>query len=159
MWGGASATKCRPALPSPDPESSSEQWAGLERQLRCLEQEKTELSRKLQGTGEPARPGLGVGSDPGATVGLAAHRWVPTPCPAEALQFSSDHRELERLRKQVQTLQGRLSGIPRPRPHAPDLFPASSPRRLSGVTGAPGSSPDSSPVPTLDTRCGLREIF
>ncbi|XP_059002526.1 serine/threonine-protein kinase MRCK gamma isoform X2 [Mustela lutreola] len=64
---------------SPDPESSSGQWAGLERQLRCLEQEKTELSRKLQ----------------------------------EALQFSSDHRELERLRKEVQTLQGRLSETPR----------------------------------------------
>ncbi|XP_045871960.1 serine/threonine-protein kinase MRCK gamma isoform X4 [Meles meles] len=64
---------------SPGPESSSEQWAGLEQQLHCLEQEKMELSRKLQ----------------------------------EALQFSSDHRELERLRKEVQTLQGRLSETPR----------------------------------------------
>ncbi|XP_073739610.1 serine/threonine-protein kinase MRCK gamma isoform X6 [Callorhinus ursinus] len=64
---------------SPGPESSSEQLAGLEQQLRCLEQEKMELSRKLQ----------------------------------EALQVSSDHRELERLRKEVQTLQGRLSETPR----------------------------------------------
>uniref|UniRef100_G1PRX8 Serine/threonine-protein kinase MRCK gamma n=1 Tax=Myotis lucifugus TaxID=59463 RepID=G1PRX8_MYOLU len=61
---------------SPGPESSSEQLAALERKLRCLEQEKTELSRKLQ---------------------------------AEALQVPSDHRELEQLRKEVQTLQDRLS--------------------------------------------------
>ncbi|XP_070313712.1 serine/threonine-protein kinase MRCK gamma isoform X2 [Odocoileus virginianus] len=33
---------------SPGPESSSEQLAPLERKLRCLEQEKLELSRKLQ---------------------------------------------------------------------------------------------------------------
>ncbi|XP_027436716.1 serine/threonine-protein kinase MRCK gamma isoform X4 [Zalophus californianus] len=64
---------------SPGPESSSEQLAGLEEQLRCLEQEKMELSQKLH----------------------------------EALQVSSDHRELERLRKEVQTLQGRLSETPR----------------------------------------------
>ncbi|XP_045749314.1 serine/threonine-protein kinase MRCK gamma isoform X4 [Mirounga angustirostris] len=64
---------------SPSPESSSEQLAGLEQQLHCLEQEKMELSRKLQ----------------------------------EALQVSSDHRELERLRKEVQTLRGRLSETPR----------------------------------------------
>ncbi|XP_060260068.1 serine/threonine-protein kinase MRCK gamma isoform X9 [Ovis aries] len=60
---------------SPSPESSSEQLAPLERKLRCLEQEKLELSRKLQ----------------------------------EALQTPSDHRELEQLRKEVQTLQDRLS--------------------------------------------------
>ncbi|XP_061057968.1 serine/threonine-protein kinase MRCK gamma isoform X4 [Eubalaena glacialis] len=54
---------------------SSEQLAALERKLRCLEQEKVELSRKLQ----------------------------------EALQTPSDHRELEQLRKEVQTLQDRLS--------------------------------------------------
>ncbi|XP_046499606.1 serine/threonine-protein kinase MRCK gamma isoform X8 [Equus quagga] len=60
---------------SPSPESSSEQVAALEQRLRCLEQEKTELSRKLQ----------------------------------EALQMPSDHRELEQLRKEVQTLQDRLS--------------------------------------------------
>lgn len=42
---------CCPALPSPGPESSSEQLAVLEQKLRCLEQEKMELSRKLQGTG------------------------------------------------------------------------------------------------------------
>ncbi|XP_036715292.1 serine/threonine-protein kinase MRCK gamma isoform X16 [Balaenoptera musculus] len=57
------------------PESSSEQLAALERKLRCLEQDKVELSRKLQ----------------------------------EALQTPSDHRELEQLRKEVQTLQDRLS--------------------------------------------------
>ncbi|KAM9763415.1 serine/threonine-protein kinase MRCK gamma isoform 5-T5 [Dama dama] len=60
---------------SPGPESSSEQLAPLEWKLRCLEQEKLELSRKLQ----------------------------------EALQTPSDHRELEQLRKEVQTLQDRLS--------------------------------------------------
>ncbi|XP_061262849.1 serine/threonine-protein kinase MRCK gamma isoform X7 [Bos javanicus] len=60
---------------SPGPESSSEQLAPLERKLRCLEQEKLELSRKLQ----------------------------------EALQTPSDHRELEQLRKEMQTLQDRLS--------------------------------------------------
>ncbi|XP_023391591.1 serine/threonine-protein kinase MRCK gamma isoform X1 [Pteropus vampyrus] len=60
---------------SPGPESSSEQLAALERKLRCLEQEKTELNRKLQ----------------------------------EALQISSDHRELEQLQKEVQTLRDRLS--------------------------------------------------
>ncbi|VFV43175.1 serine threonine-protein kinase [Lynx pardinus] len=64
---------------SPGPESSSEQLPALERKLRCLEQEKTELSRKLQ----------------------------------EALQVSSDHRELERLQKEVQTLRHRLSETPR----------------------------------------------
>ncbi|XP_045341799.1 serine/threonine-protein kinase MRCK gamma isoform X6 [Leopardus geoffroyi] len=64
---------------SPGPESSSEQLPALERKLRCLEQEKTELSRKLQ----------------------------------EALQVSSDHRELERLQKEVQALRHRLSETPR----------------------------------------------
>ncbi|XP_043437557.1 serine/threonine-protein kinase MRCK gamma isoform X5 [Prionailurus bengalensis] len=64
---------------SPGPESSSEQLPALEWKLRCLEQEKTELSRKLQ----------------------------------EALQVSSDHRELERLQKEVQTLRHRLSETPR----------------------------------------------
>lgn len=54
--GWFSANSC-PALPSLGPESTSEQLAALERKLRCLEQEKVELSRKLQGTGEPA--GLG----------------------------------------------------------------------------------------------------
>lgn len=58
----------------PGPESSSEQLAALERKLRCLEQEKMELSQKLQ----------------------------------EDLQIPSDHRELEQLRNEVQTLQDRL---------------------------------------------------
>lgn len=49
--GWFSANLCCPALPSPGPESSSEQLAPLERKLRCLEQEKLELSRKLQGMG------------------------------------------------------------------------------------------------------------
>uniref|UniRef100_A0A8C9KZT6 non-specific serine/threonine protein kinase n=1 Tax=Panthera tigris altaica TaxID=74533 RepID=A0A8C9KZT6_PANTA len=49
---------------SPGPESSSEQLPALERKLRCLEQEKTELSRKLQGTGEPAGADLHVESEP-----------------------------------------------------------------------------------------------
>lgn len=35
---------------------------------------------------------------------------------AEALQVPSDHRELEQLRKEVQTLQDRLSGILLTRP-------------------------------------------
>lgn len=39
------------------------------------------------------------------------------PPTAEALQMPSDHRELEQLRKEVQTLQDRLSGIPTPPPH------------------------------------------
>uniref|UniRef100_A0A2K5HKL6 Serine/threonine-protein kinase MRCK gamma n=2 Tax=Colobus angolensis palliatus TaxID=336983 RepID=A0A2K5HKL6_COLAP len=60
---------------SHSPESSSEAWAALERKLRCLEQEKVELSRKHQ----------------------------------EALHAPTDHRELEQLRKEVQTLQERLS--------------------------------------------------
>lgn len=45
---------CQPLLPcspSPGPESSSEQLAALERKLRGLEQEKMELSQKLQGMG------------------------------------------------------------------------------------------------------------
>ncbi|XP_074192742.1 serine/threonine-protein kinase MRCK gamma isoform X3 [Rhinolophus sinicus] len=58
----------------PGPESSSEQLAALERKLRCLEQEKMELSQKLQ----------------------------------EDLQIPSNHRELEQLRNEVQTLQDRL---------------------------------------------------
>lgn len=106
-----SASTCRPALRSPGPESSSERLAGLERQLDRLEQEKMELSRELQGTGEPAGPGR-RGSDPGATAGPAPHRRVPPS--AEVLQVSSDPQELERLRKEVQTLQDRLSGIPPP---------------------------------------------
>ena len=60
MGGGVSANMCGPALPSPGPESSSEQLPALERKLRCLEQEKTELSRKLQGTGNQLEQG-GVG--------------------------------------------------------------------------------------------------
>lgn len=42
------------------------------------------------------------------------------PPTAEALQISSDRRELEQLQKEVQTLQDRLSGIPtHPAPHLP----------------------------------------
>lgn len=59
--GAVSADLCCPAFPSPGPESSSEQLAALERKLRCLEQEKTELSQKLQGT--RSRRGQGCGSD------------------------------------------------------------------------------------------------
>lgn len=61
--GGVSANLCCPALPSLGPESSPEQLAALERKLCCLEQEKMELSRKLQGTGR--QPDQGSGSDPG----------------------------------------------------------------------------------------------
>ncbi|XP_029812605.1 serine/threonine-protein kinase MRCK gamma isoform X2 [Suricata suricatta] len=61
------------------PESSSEQLAALEQKLCCLEQEKTELSQKLQ----------------------------------DALEASSDHQELERLQKEVQTLRHRLAETPR----------------------------------------------
>ncbi|XP_076971920.1 serine/threonine-protein kinase MRCK gamma isoform X2 [Tamandua tetradactyla] len=64
---------------SPGPESSSELLAALEQKLSCLEQEKAELSRKLQ----------------------------------EALQTPSDHRELEQLQEEVQTLRERLSETPR----------------------------------------------
>ncbi|XP_036909030.1 serine/threonine-protein kinase MRCK gamma isoform X2 [Sturnira hondurensis] len=64
---------------SPGPESSSEQLAALERKLHSLEQEKMELSQKLQ----------------------------------EALQVASDNQEQEQLRKEVQTLQDRLSETPR----------------------------------------------
>uniref|UniRef100_A0A452F8X4 Serine/threonine-protein kinase MRCK gamma n=1 Tax=Capra hircus TaxID=9925 RepID=A0A452F8X4_CAPHI len=71
---------------SPSPESSSEQLAPLERKLRCLEQEKLELSRKLQA---PKHYG----------------------CPHTA--------ELEQLRKEVQTLQDRLSGTLPPAPLQP----------------------------------------
>ncbi|XP_053515218.1 serine/threonine-protein kinase MRCK gamma isoform X1 [Artibeus jamaicensis] len=60
---------------SPGPKSSSEQLDALERRLHSLEQEKMELSQKLQ----------------------------------EALQVASDHQEREQLRKEVQTLQDRLS--------------------------------------------------
>ncbi|XP_054426888.1 serine/threonine-protein kinase MRCK gamma isoform X2 [Pteronotus mesoamericanus] len=80
----------------PGPESSSEPLAALERKLRCLEQEKMELSRKLQ----------------------------------EALQIPSDHRELEQLRKEVQTLQDRL---------AETLRDSQAP--LSQTDGPPASSP------------------
>lgn len=109
LGGGVSANLCCPSLPSAGPESSSEQLAALERQFRCLEQEKMELSRKLHGIG--SQLGQGEWVRPGATAtGLATHLWaLPT---AEALQVPSDHRELEQLREEVQTLQDRLSGIP-----------------------------------------------
>lgn len=51
LWGAVSANRCCPPLLSPGPESGSEQLAALERKLHCLEQEKTELRRELQGTG------------------------------------------------------------------------------------------------------------
>lgn len=73
LASGVSDDPCCPTLPSPGPESSSEQLAALERKLRCLEQEKTELSRKLQGTG--SRRGQGCRSDQGYCRGLAAHLW------------------------------------------------------------------------------------
>lgn len=60
--------------------------------------------------GEPAGPRL-VGSGPeAAAAGLTVHLWVPLM--AEAQQIGSDHRELEQLRKEVHTLQDRLSGSP-----------------------------------------------
>nr|XP_031304423.1 serine/threonine-protein kinase MRCK gamma isoform X6 [Camelus dromedarius] len=82
---------------SPGLESSSEQLAALERSLRCLEQEKAELSWKLQ----------------------------------EALQTSSEHRELEQLQKEVQTLQDKLSEMLR-----------DSKAPLSQTDGPPAGSPD-----------------
>lgn len=136
LGGGVSASTCRPALPSPGPESSSERLAGLERQLGRLQEEKMQLSRELQGTGEPAGPRR-CGSDPGATAGPAPHRQVPPS--AEALQVSSDPQELERLRKEVQTLQDRLSGIPPPAP--PPLSAI-----LSGFPSTLESSLGSSPA-------------
>lgn len=50
-----SAKLCCLALRRPGPESGSEQLAALEQKLHCLEQEKMEMSQKLQGTGEPDR--------------------------------------------------------------------------------------------------------
>ncbi|XP_066108059.1 serine/threonine-protein kinase MRCK gamma isoform X2 [Saccopteryx bilineata] len=82
---------------SPGPESSSEQEAALERKLHYLEQEKMELSWKLQ----------------------------------EALQAPADHRELEQLRKEVQTLQDRLSDTLR-----------DSKAPLCQTDGPPAGSPD-----------------
>ncbi|XP_066214894.1 serine/threonine-protein kinase MRCK gamma [Saccopteryx leptura] len=82
---------------SPGPESSSEQEAALERKLHYLEQEKMELSWKLQ----------------------------------EALQAPADHRELEQLRKEVQTLQDRLSETLR-----------DSKAPLCQTDGPPAGSPD-----------------
>ncbi|KAL4672158.1 hypothetical protein H8957_009947 [Semnopithecus entellus] len=85
---------------SHSPESSSEAWAALERKLRCLEQEKVELSRKHQ----------------------------------EALHAPTDHRELEQLRKEVQTLQERLSEM---------LRDKASLSQLDGPTpGSPGQDSD-----------------
>uniref|UniRef100_A0A2K5Y1U0 Serine/threonine-protein kinase MRCK gamma n=1 Tax=Mandrillus leucophaeus TaxID=9568 RepID=A0A2K5Y1U0_MANLE len=85
---------------SHSPESSSEAWAALERKLRCLEQEKVELSRKHQ----------------------------------EALHAPTDHRELEQLRKEVQTLQERLSEL---------LRDKASLSQLDGPTpGSPGQDSD-----------------
>nr|XP_011719010.1 serine/threonine-protein kinase MRCK gamma isoform X5 [Macaca nemestrina] len=85
---------------SHSPESSSEAWAALERKLRCLEQEKVELSRKHQ----------------------------------EALHAATDHRELEQLRKEVQTLQERLSEL---------LRDKASLSQLDGPTpGSPGQDSD-----------------
>ena len=114
--GWFSANLCCSALPSPGPESSSEQLAPLERKLRCLEQEKLELSRKLQGMGA-------IRAWAGWVCPAAGQAPQHYGCPhtAEALQTPSDHRELEQLRKEMQTLQDRLSGTP---PPAPRLFPS-----------------------------------
>ena len=114
--GWFSANLCCSALPSPGPESSSEQLAPLERKLRCLEQEKLELSRKLQGMGA-------IRAWAGWVCPAAGQAPQHYGCPhtAEALQTPSDHRELEQLRKEMQTLQDRLSGTP---PPAPRLVPS-----------------------------------
>ncbi|PNJ38207.1 CDC42BPG isoform 1 [Pongo abelii] len=85
---------------SHSPESSSEAWAALERKLRCLEQEKVELSRKHQ----------------------------------EALHAPTDHRELEQLRKEVQTLREKLSEMLRDK--------ASLSQTDGPPTGSPGQDSD-----------------
>ena len=92
---------CCSALPSPGPESSSEQLAPLERKLRCLEQEKLELSRKLQGMGA-------IRAWAGWVCPAAGQAPQHYGCPhtAEALQTPSDHRELEQLRKDTCTHEG-----------------------------------------------------
>lgn len=145
-----SANSCCPALPSPGPESSSEQLAALERKLRCVEQEKVELSRKLQGMGEPAGQGR-VGLSRGLRLQGHLLTWVPPT--AEALQTPSDHRELEQLRKEVQILQDRLSGTTQ--------HPVSSPLTLAlGVncfSSTPESSLGSNPIPALYILCDRRE--
>uniref|UniRef100_A0A2K5E6N7 Serine/threonine-protein kinase MRCK gamma n=1 Tax=Aotus nancymaae TaxID=37293 RepID=A0A2K5E6N7_AOTNA len=85
---------------SHSPESSSEAWAAMERKLRCLEQEKVELSRRCQ----------------------------------EAPHAPADHRELEQLRKEVQTLRERLSEMLR------DKAPSS---QMDGPpAGSPGQASD-----------------
>nr|XP_033716878.1 serine/threonine-protein kinase MRCK gamma isoform X1 [Tursiops truncatus] len=109
------------------PESTSEQLAALERKLRCLEQEKVELSRKLQ----------------------------------EALPTPSDPRELEQLRKEVQTLQDRLSETLRD--SKVDGRPAGSPGQDSDVQQerdqllqALPSPPPPGPQELVEVRAGLR---
>ena len=154
MGGGVSANMCGPALPSPGPESSSEQLPALERKLRCLEQEKTELSRKLQGTGEPAGAGWG-GSDPG----LATHLWVPPhPArrgPAGVLRPSGAGAATEG------SADSTAQAVRYPAPHTtPSLPPPPdpSPQRLSCFPSTPVSNPGSSPGPTPWMRCDLREV-
>lgn len=148
---GVSANLCCPALPSLGPESSPEQLAALERKLCCLEQEKMELSRKLQGTG--SRWARGVGLTRGCCR-LTSYSPVGSPT-AEALQIPSDRRELEQLQKEVQTLQDRLSGNPT---HPPCPCPLPSPWRLACFPSTPESNLGSSPAPTLYTLSELREL-
>nr|XP_039327303.1 serine/threonine-protein kinase MRCK gamma isoform X2 [Saimiri boliviensis boliviensis] len=111
---------------SHSPESSSEAWAAMERKLRCLEQEKVELSRRHQGTGSSG-PRLGVLALEAAAAG--ADSPVGTTTPPEAPHTPADHRELEQLRKEVQTLRERLSEMLR------DKAP------LSQTDGPPAGSP------------------
>ncbi|XP_057582725.1 serine/threonine-protein kinase MRCK gamma isoform X7 [Hippopotamus amphibius kiboko] len=59
---------------SPGPEGSSEQLAALERKLRCLEQEKVELSRKLQETLRDSKVERPPAGSPGQDSALRQER-------------------------------------------------------------------------------------
>ena len=150
--GWFSANSCCPALPSLGPESSSEQLAALERKLRCLEQEKVELSRKLQGTGEPA--GLG-------RVGL------PRGLPLQDELLTCGCPPLQRLCRPPQTIgswssYGRKCRLCRTGcqvpPGTPSLSPLPSPWGLSCFPSTPESNLSSSPAPALYVLCDLREV-